>query len=252
MPVQCLATVSEKTMLTNTIFSLKIEAPEITASATAGQFVHIKCGEDNLLRRPISISDAIDGVLTLVFEVRGAGTGWLSERHMGDQIDILGPLGRGFDLSYKNLIVVGGGIGVPPMLFASRKAPGRLTAVLGFKSKDNIILEEDLRSACHEVYITTEDGSAFEHGNVSLPLRSLLEAGGYDAVLACGPRAMLKAVAALSKEFGVPCQVSLEERMGCGVGACLVCACKTQENGREQMRRVCKDGPVFPAEEVRW
>lgn len=252
MPVQCMTTVSEKAMLTNTVFSLKIEAPEIAAAAEAGQFVHIKCGEDSLLRRPISISDAMDGILTLVFEVRGVGTGWLSERRPGDRLDILGPLGRGFDLNYKNLIAVGGGIGVPPMLFASRSAPGRLSAVLGFKSKDSVILEDNFRSVCHEVYITTEDGSAFEHGNVSLPLRRMLEAGGYDAVLACGPRAMLKAVAALSKEFGVFCQVSLEERMGCGVGACLVCACKTQENGREQMRRVCKDGPVFSAEEVLW
>lgn len=252
MPVQCLTTVNEKVMLTNKVFSLKINAPEIASAAAAGQFVHIKCGEDNLLRRPISISDASDGVLTLVFEVRGTGTGWLSERRPGDRLDFLGPLGRGFDLSYKKIIAVGGGIGVPPMLFVARSAPGRVSAVLGFRNKENIILEENFRSACHEVYMTTDDGSAFEHGTAVLPLKRLLEAGCYDTVLACGPRAMLKAVAALSKEFGVPCQVSLEERMGCGVGACLVCSCKTQENGREQMRRVCKDGPVFSSEEVCW
>jgi dihydroorotate dehydrogenase electron transfer subunit len=164
----------------------------------------------------------------------------------------LGPLGRGFDLSGRRILVVGGGIGVPPMFFAARSAESDVTAVLGFRNQACIILAEEFKSICKNTYITTDDGSFGEKGSVTLPMKRLLEAGSFDAAMACGPKPMLKAVAGLCMEYHVPCQVSMEERMGCGIGACLVCACKTQKNGMEKMSHVCKDGPVFDAMEVDW
>ena len=252
MTVQENCKILEINRISETIFTMRLLAKEIAGQCVPGQFLHIGCGEHLLLRRPISICDIDGDKLTLVFELRGEGTKWLSECLVGDMLDILGPLGRGFDISGKNIIVVGGGIGVPPLLYTAKSATGNVTAVLGFRDKDRVMLVDDFEGVCKEVYITTDDGSFAEHGFVSAPLERLLINSGYDAVLACGPRGMLKAVAEVCKRYEVPCQVSMEERMGCGVGACLVCACKTQTDGEEHMSRVCKDGPVFNAEEVVW
>jgi dihydroorotate dehydrogenase electron transfer subunit len=252
MPCIRLCAVTENRMLSETAAMITIDAGEIAEKAAAGQFVHIKCGEGNLLRRPISIANTENNLLTMVAEARGEGTRWLSGRGLGQKIDVLGPLGNGFDLSGKKMIVVGGGIGVPPMLFASRKAEGEVTAVLGFRDRSCVIMADEFRRVCGSVHISTDDGSFGEKGPVTYPLKRLLEEGGFDAVLACGPKPMLKAVAGLCREFDVPCQVSMEERMGCGIGACLVCACKTQKAGQEKMSHVCKDGPVFNAGEVVW
>jgi dihydroorotate dehydrogenase electron transfer subunit len=252
MPKQCMASVIDNTRISDNICLLRIKTNEISSKASAGQFIHIKCGDNSLLRRPISICDVKEGAVTLAVEIRGDGTRWLCARQAGDMLDIVGPLGRGFDLSGKNIILVGGGIGVPPMLFAARSCAGRAAAVLGFRGADCVILKKEFQAICQDVLISTDDGSMGAHGPVTLPLKKLLSAGGYDGVLACGPRAMLQAVAELSAAYAVPCQVSMEERMGCGIGACLVCACKTQKNGKEEMRHVCKDGPVFLASEVVW
>lgn len=238
--------------LAGSVFSVTVGADDLANSASAGQFVHIKCGEKRLLRRPVSICCADDGILRFVFEVRGAGTDWLSRRAPGDTLDILGPLGTGFIFPEGNIITVGGGIGTPPLLFAAKSAKGGATAVLGFRDKNRVMLEREFEEVCGEVYVTTDDGSYGIHGAVTKPLESLLQKGGHSAVLACGPRAMLSSVAALCERYGTSCQVSLEERMGCGVGACLVCACRTVKDGKEFMSRVCKDGPVFYAGEVVW
>lgn len=246
------ASVVEAVKLTEEICSVGLKADDIGASAVPGQFLHIRCGDANLLRRPISISDIRDGMMTIVFQVRGEGTKWLADRRAGDVLDILGPLGNGFDLGGRNIILVGGGIGVPPMLFSARAAAGRATALLGFRDKSCVILNDAFKSFCQNVIIATDDGSCGVQGPVTLPLKKLLETGEYDAVLACGPRSMLRAVTELCIQATVPCQVSMEERMGCGIGACLVCACRTIKDGREEMRHVCKDGPVFPASEVVW
>ena len=251
MPGQFALTVLEKKKLTDTVFSLRLEAEALAETAEPGQFLHIKCQDSSVLRRPISICDVTDGVLSVTAEVRGEGTEWLSRRQPGEKLDILGPLGNGFNLKHENILVVGGGIGAAPMLYAARRA-GVRTAVLGFKTKDSVILTEEYRAVCQQVYITTDDGSYGERGTVLRPLEHLLNTVSCGAVLACGPKPMLKAVAALTASLEIPCQVSLEERMGCGVGACLVCACKTQTEAGEQMKRVCRDGPVFDAREVVW
>lgn len=225
-----------------------------TSQMRPGQFVHIKCGDANLLRRPISICEwtgSKDGdTLTIVFEVRGEGTAWLARRPAGHTVDVLGPLGNGFDAEDGPYLLVGGGIGVPPMLGCAGSSGGTSTAILGFRSKDKAILLDRFEEDCIDVHIATDDGSLGYHGFVDALVRQELEKEHhYQGVLACGPKPMLRSVAKVAAEFGVPCQVSMEERMGCGVGACLVCACDMAGGER---KHVCKDGPVFNAEEVDW
>ena len=252
MPAQLRARITEIARFDSVFCAVSILAAPVAAVSLPGQFLHIACGEHLLLRRPISICDAQGDIVKLVFEIRGEGTKWLAERQAGEELDVLGPLGHGFDVTGEHILLVGGGIGVPPMFYAAKKAAGRKSAILGFRSVARLMMREAFQAICETVDITTDDGSFGEHAFVSEPLRRRLEAGGYDAVLACGPKAMLRSVFEQCKAFGVPCQVSLEERMGCGIGACLVCACKTQVNREEMMRHVCKDGPVFRAEEVVW
>jgi len=191
-------------------------------------------------------------MLRFVFEVKGAGTRWLSERKPGEKLDILGPLGNGFDIPGGDIIIVGGGLGAPPMLYTAQSASGCVTAVLGFRDAGRVMMTGDFGKVCGSVIVMTDDGSAGVRGTVEKPLENLLENGGYKAVLACGQLAMQRAVAFVCEKHGVPCQVSLEERMGCGVGACLVCACRTRKDGTAQMSRVCKDGPVFDSRDVVW
>ena len=220
-----------------------------------GQFVHIRCGEGLLLRRPISVcscmEDEPDDLLSIVFEVRGEGTRWLAGRELGDSLDVLGLAGNGFDLKPEGrYLLVGGGIGIPPMLGCAQYTGGRATAILGGRSRDKIILEDFFREDCAKVLCATDDGSLGHHGfGDALVRRELSEDRGYDGVLACGPKPMLRNVAKVAEEFGIPCQVSMEERMGCGVGACLVCACDMADGSR---KHVCKDGPVFDSREVDW
>ena len=220
-----------------------------------GQFVHIRCGEGLLLRRPISVcscmEDEPDDLLSIVFEVRGEGTRWLAGRELGDSLDVLGLAGNGFDLKPEGrYLLVGGGIGIPPMLGCAQYTGGRATAILGGRSRDKIILEDFFREDCAKGLCATDDGSLGHHGFVdALVRRELSEDRGYDGVLACGPKPMLRNVAKVAEEFGIPCQVSMEERMGCGVGACLVCACDMADGSR---KHVCKDGPVFDSREVDW
>ncbi|MCL2227086.1 MAG: dihydroorotate dehydrogenase electron transfer subunit [Oscillospiraceae bacterium] len=252
MPDRYLCEVISNETLCDGVFAVAVVCGDLAGEALAGQFVHVKCGDERLLRRPISICCVSGGSLKLVFEVKGKGTSWLSRIKPGETIDILGPLGRGFSLPEGKVALVGGGIGVPPLLFAAELAGGSATSVLGFRSGDRAIMKDAFESACEKVLIATDDGSLGYHGPVTLPLKELLEGEGYGAILACGPRPMLNAVAGLCEQFGVPCQVSLEEKMGCGIGACLVCACATVSGGVKDMSRVCVDGPVFDATEIVW
>ena len=166
-------------------------------------------------------------------------------------LDVLGLAGNGFTMKPEgHYLLVGGGIGIPPMLGCAQYTQGKSTAILGGRSADKIILQNCFRDECAKVLTATDDGSLGHHGFVDALVRQELEGDqNYDAVLACGPRPMLRNVARVAEEFGVPCQVSMEERMGCGVGACLVCACDMADGSR---KHVCKDGPVFNAKEVDW
>ena len=239
------------------LFALTMEAPVLCAQAQPGQFVHITCGEGNLLRRPISICNVAQENMTIVFQVKGDGTAWLSKRRTGDTLDVLGTLGHGFRMEElgDHPVFIGGGIGVPPMLMTMRKAKengAEPEAILGFRNKNAVILEDDFR-ASGETHVCTDDGSYGLPGFVTDVLKLHMQTA--TSVCACGPKPMLKAIAQIAEEQGIPCQVSMEERMGCGIGACLVCACELKLREGEQGVRyghVCKDGPVFDSKEVVW
>lgn len=242
-----------KENLSKGCYSLVVRCPEIAAAAAPGQFVHIRV-EGFSLRRPISLCeiDAEAGIIRLVFEIRGDGTRALANLNEGGMIDLLGPLGKGFSLlgPGKKAIVVGGGIGVPPLLEVAKRYGGKASAVIGFRSASAVILDRDFAGAGAEVLLCTDDGTLGRRGFVTEALAERLEREEADIVCACGPMPMLKGVVAIAERYGIRCEVSLEERMGCGVGACLVCACRTVKDGRKIYSHVCKDGPVFDAKEV--
>lgn len=246
--------VIEKKTLAKEIYSFTVKCPEAADAASVGQFANITA-EGFTLRRPISICeiDKQQGTLRFVFEVRGKGTAQIARVNTGELLDILAPLGNGFRLPKTSgrVVVVGGGIGVPPLLGIAKQLGGRCTAVLGFRNYEKIILTDEFEKFGSEVIVCTDDGSVGRHGTVTAPLEETLAKGGVDLVCACGPAPMIKATAELCEKLGVPCQVSLEQRMGCGVGACVVCSCMTVRDGREHYSRVCKDGPVFNSKEVK-
>lgn len=230
-------------------YDFTVRAPELAAAAKPGQFAHIYV-PGRTLRRPISICD-IDkdaGTLRFVFQVRGGGTADLAEFEVGDKLDILAPLGRGFSIEpEKKALFVGGGIGVPPLLGAAKRYGANATVAVGFRNKDFVILTDDFEAAGCEVRVATDDGSCGHHGLVTDLIRDVKP----DIIHACGPMVMLRAVARFAKENNIRCEISLEERMACGIGACLGCAVELyDENGGTFMGHVCKDGPVFAAERV--
>ena len=244
--------VSKKNLAKN-VFDFTIDSKDIADLAQAGQFVHIKV-DGFMLRRPISICevDKENGTIRFVFEIRVEGTEKLSQVNKGDNLDVMGPLGKGFTIlpADKKAVVVGGGIGVPPMVEVAKNYGENATAIIGFRSANAVILDEDFKNMGANLMLCTDDGTMGRKGFVTEALKERLEQGKVDIIQACGPHMMLKGVVALANEYGVPCEVSLEERMGCGVGACLVCACKTVKDGKEYLSHVCKDGPVFKAEDV--
>lgn len=242
-----------KRTLAKEIYDMTILCPDVAEIAKAGQFVNIKA-DGFMLRRPISICD-IDkakGTIRIVFEVRGSGTKELSQLAENDLIDIVAPLGgRGFKMEEpKTAVIIGGGIGTPPMLAVARKFGTNATVITGFRNAAAVILQEDFAKAGAKTILCTDDGSAGRKGFVTEALKESLTENTPDIIYACGPDVMLRKVVEMAKEKNIKCQVSLEERMGCGVGACLVCACRTIRNGEEYYAHVCKDGPVFNAEEV--
>lgn len=248
--IQKLCKISSIEKLNADAVSIWLGAGELARAAQVGQFVNIKCGEGLLLRRPISICRAEGTRLNIVFEVRGEGTAWLAQRTVGEKLDVLGPLGHGFTYPDGKVLVVGGGIGVPPMLNTAQKAPKRAVACLGFRGADKAMLLDEFNACCEQVYLASDDGTLGVHGFVAGVVDTALsEHPEVKAVLACGPKIMLKTVYAAAQKHNVPCQVSMEERMGCGIGACLVCACA---NNKGEYKHVCKDGPVFDASEVKW
>ena len=237
--------------LTKDVFDFVLECPELAALANPGQFAQIRL-PGHTLRRPISICgiDKVAGTLRFVFQIRGEGTAELAQFQPGSEIEILAPLGNGFPVDpVKCTLLVGGGIGVPPMLGVAAELKEKAVAVLGFRNQDAVILEKDFQAVGAKTLIATDDGSYGHHGLVT----DLCKDQEFDCVMACGPAPMLKAVRALAEERGVPCYVSLEERMACGIGACLGCAVGlVKEDGSQYFGHVCKDGPVFESHRVAW
>ena len=238
-------TIEKNIALTDSVYKM-VMSGDTSAIGGAGQFVNIKL-EGQYLRRPISICDYDEGTLTIIYKVVGVGTEHMSKMTAGQTLNVLVGLGNGYDLSLsgEHPVLVGGGVGVPPLykLCKLLKAEGkRVTVILGFNTASEIFCEEDFAKIADKVIVTTVDGS---YGIKGFVTNALDEAGDYTYVYTCGPFPMLKALSAATSCSG---QYSLEERMGCGFGACMGCSCKTMLGNK----RVCKDGPVFVKEEIIW
>jgi len=248
---QISATVTSNIELMPGYHLICVDAPDIAVTSQPGQFVTVRCGNELTLRRPLSIHKIAESKqVYLLFKVIGKGTAWLSLRRKGERLDILGPLGHGFYISpaSKKLLLVAGGIGIAPLTFLAQQALGQeksVTLLLGAHTKDELYPQKFLPDGIKTI-ITTEDGSYGEEGNVTDILTGYVNWA--DQIYACGPLAMYNTIAAERQKWPnkKSVQVSLEIRMGCGIGACFSCSIKTK-NG---MKRVCLDGPVFNLDDV--
>lgn len=245
------AVVYSQEELASGIFSMWI-VTDIAKDAKPGQFISVYSHDGSrLLPRPISIceADPDEGRLRIVYRIAGKGTKEFSEYVSGDPIDIMGPLGNGFPLEGENVFLIGGGIGVPPMLEMAKQLDCEKQIVLGYRDQELFLRDEF--EAYGEVFVATEDGSAGTKGNVLDAIReNNLTA---DVMYACGPTPMLRAIKQYAGENNIKCYISLEEKMACGIGACLACVCKSKDTDHHtnvHNKRICKDGPVFLAGEV--
>ena len=256
------AVVVRNELIAQGIYLMTLYAPEITAKSRTGQFVNLEVPHDGtrILKRPISISriDADSGTMDLIVQVIGGGTLCVCEIGKGEPIRIVGPLGNGF-LRFEqteHLWLVGGGVGIAPLLMAAEaykehNPNGRLSVYLGYANRDKAYYDHAFDPYAEEVIIATEDGSLGHSGYVTPLMEKAIDAGQFQSlVLACGPTPMLKAVQAIVNPRGIPTQLSLEARMGCGIGACLCCVTKIGTPDDWEYKRVCANGPVFYSQEV--
>ncbi len=195
-----------------------------------------------LLRRPFGIADVKDKSITVFYRVLGEGTKALTSVKSGDLLNVLGPLGNGFKTDAKRPLLVGGGMGLAPLLYLARFYQGKADILMGGRNKQEIFWEEYFRPYANNIFITTDDGSVGTKGFTTNLLPQLLTDTKYDLVAVCGPGIMMQLISDIAAKYDVPCQVSLEKRMACGLGACLSCAVDTKDG---QRKKVCKDGPVF-------
>ena len=249
------AAVLSQEQIADQIFSMWLKTEQIAKEAVPGQFISVYSNDSGrMLPRPISICemDKEKGALRIVYRVAGKGTEEFSCCKAGDTLDILGPLGNGFPLERcpegPKAFLIGGGIGIPPMVQLSKELQGEVQVVAGYR--DELFLTEELK-ANGTLYLATEDGSAGTKGNV---LDCIRENGlTADVIYACGPTPMLRAIKSYAEEHQIDCWISMEERMACGIGACLACVCKSKEiddHSKVHNKRICKEGPVFHAQDV--
>jgi dihydroorotate dehydrogenase electron transfer subunit len=259
MPLREMGLVIDNQQLSTDLYQVDIKVSQVAQESCPGQFVHLKPGltRDPLLRRPLSLFDVDKktGTISILYKVVGQGTSLMIKAKSGDWLDILGPLGQGFSLVDKEgkVVLIGGGIGIAPLVFLARELMNRgqnISILYGADYKEQLVAADRIRAMGAELLISTMDGSAGHKGLVTDILynqRRDLEKIEY--IYCCGPELMMKEVVEYCKQRGIPGEVSLEEHMACGVGACLGCARKLNSRDREYAK-VCKDGPVFPLNEV--
>lgn len=232
------------------VYRMQVHCPEIAEAAQPGNFVQMRLlGGEIFLRRPFGIADADagKGTLTFLYRVLGRGTAAFSGLCPGDRVNLLGPLGQGFCRDLEHPLIVGGGMGLSPLLFYAKSMGKKADVLMGGKHASEMFWTKLFEPYVQEIHVTTDDGSMGTKGFAVSLLPELLETKKYDAVIVCGPEIMMQKAADLSRAAGIPCQVSLEKRMACGLGACLSCSVDAADGTR---KKVCKDGPVFWAEEV--
>ena len=233
--------VIHNTQIGSDVWRMSIYAPKQAKEAQLGQFCNVRVTGGTGF-------DVKAGTIDLLYRVVGKGTELMTKLQEGDTLDCLGPLGQAFTTADR-MLLVGGGVGIAPMLcIADRLQPGQEAhVILGFRNASESFWADLFKDSPVTVHITTDDGSLGTKGYPTTVMETLMKEEQFDAVLTCGPTPMMKGVAAVAQQMEVPCQVSLEERMGCGTGGCVGCACQGKSGTRY---KVCKDGPVFPAEEV--
>jgi len=265
--IQSAAKIIFNTRITGQSFHMGVLSPVLSRESKPGQFVTIKTGDtqDPLLRRPFSIHRVRKNQIEIFYEVVGKGSKHLSQKKTGEFLDVIGPLGNGFSLGDSSgeipgpIILIGGGMGVAPLVFLAeclknRKKPGlkqKIIVLIGARTKSHIHCANDFKEIGCEVKIATDDGSCGFHGRITVLFEELLNKKfslGADNIYACGPVPMMKALCLISGKHNLQTQISLESHMSCGFGACLGCVVNT----RSGYKRVCKEGPVFQAEEVIW
>ncbi|MBQ8203791.1 MAG: dihydroorotate dehydrogenase electron transfer subunit [Clostridia bacterium] len=240
---QGIYTVKSNVKIANSVYKMELSG-DTDGLTKSGQFINIMI-EGMYLRRPISVCDCENGVITIIYKVVGKGTEAMAKMEIGKELDVLTDLGNGYDLSKAgdNPLLLGGGVGVPPLYLLAKKliAEGKkVSVILGFNTKDEVFYEEEFKALGADVKVTTADGSYGIKGFVTDAMES-----GYSYFYTCGPEPMLKAIYKKADTSG---QMSFEERMGCGFGACMGCSCKTVTG----YKRICKDGPVLEKEEILW
>ncbi|MCC5464887.1 dihydroorotate dehydrogenase electron transfer subunit [Pelosinus baikalensis] len=231
---------------------LVLYAPEIAAQAVPGQFLHVRVADSYypLLRRPLSISsaDRITGTVSTIYRVVGQGTACLAALSSKDSVDCMGPLGNGFVIHGQRSLLVGGGMGLAPLMFlAGALCPRPIEILMGGRTKEEMFWADMFHNKCDAIHITTDDGTLGSCGVTLDLLPEVLKSGAFDVIYTCGPRTMMEGVVKVAKTYNIPCQVSLEEYMACGIGGCLSCTCAGKDGSR---KKVCTDGPVFWAQEV--
>ncbi len=249
---ELISTVKEVKLIADNVYSLTVTLPEPVGKVRGGQFLNISTGDSSrLLKRPLGIVKAEGCFVTVCFQVKGEGTKALAEARTGDKLSVLLPLGNGFILpeSAKNIVVIGGGVGIFPLVpVICGNGDKNFYTYIGFRNKGCACLLDEFEKSA-KLTIVTDDGSMGERDNAVNAYLKDRENVKADLIIACGPPVMLRALKTQLKEKGIdtPCLVSLEERMGCGIGACLVCVCDKSDGTKA---RVCKDGPVFNIDEV--
>lgn len=255
MKYQEIVEIIGKEQLQSDIFKYRVKTENIAKESKPGNFLEIKIPQDNslFLRRPISIFSIEENELEFIFQIKGKGTEILAKSKVGDKLDIIGPLGSGtFAIgNYNTVAIVGGGIGSYPLYEAAKQLKGKckINTYLGFRSKEFVTVEKEFSEVSDKLVVTTDDGS---YGEKGFAIDFLKNDEKPDIIMACGPIPMLRAVKKYAIENNIKCQVSLEERMGCGLGACLGCAIKTTASPEDKPEywHVCKGGPVFFADMV--
>jgi len=231
------------------------------AQARPGQFLMIKAGEASspLLRRPLSLHDGDGRTLDIFFQVAGRGTALLAEKQEGQTLDILGPLGNGFDLgglsAGATAWLIGGGRGIAPLFFLARalkERGARVKVLYGGKCAADLPIRDRFSAAGFDVACSTDDGSFGHAGFVTSLLSAELERSRPGVLFVCGPDPMMEKTAGIARTLGIPAQISLESIMGCGFGACWGCVKRIRRSGETKWRKICEDGPVFPASDIVW